>query len=110
MTRKEFIDGLHVGSEVFVRDNFSYVRLDSGMYKKVKIDGETKRSWLIGTGYLEKKYPKKTANGLFSQQDIDDFMFIDENRHGVRERLSYPFKNADKLRRIIAILDEPEEK
>ena len=70
-----------------------------------KIVGETSRSWI--TTHWGQKAPKRGPHPgwAFTEGEVDDRVYVHENRHLIADDVQR-ISDADKLRRIAAILDE----
>lgn len=104
--REQWVKDLKIGSEVWVGGFGNSVR---EKYAKKIILKETDRSWIVDPwDFKVTKYPKKTGEGLYCEDEVNDIMFLQEVRYGVGERVGR-LTDADKLRRIMAILKEDTE-
>lgn len=83
-------------------------------FVEVIIDSETSRSWVINTGrWNEIKIAKKTAHTvLLSDEDVDNQLWLDENRRRIIEQLGAYNRHTsiDLWRKIAALIDYQEVK
>lgn len=101
---------LKVGDEVWLfdtnrrvyRDNKSFTSspIYSEYFYKVKISGETKRSWIINRD----KYNKKTLDGLYTEELKEEKIWMNDNMMKIKDRISSC--TFDQLKKIKKVIEE----
>lgn len=99
MTQKQ----INIGDEFWVFDNTQEFRQGGNVYKKVKVIGETRMSWLITPEFAPVKIPKRDPKALMTDVEKEQHRWVRENVHLVTAKITrnIPY---DDLRRIAAIV------
>lgn len=97
---------MKVGDEIWMFDENRRVYkkgnnhpIFSEHFFKIKIDGETSKSWLIGG----KKFSKKNPVGIYTYEQKEDKIWDRENRHEIIEKIR--FCSINELKQIYSIVN-----
>lgn len=64
-------------------------------YRRVEVTGETTRSWIIGRGYGERKIPKKTLRGIFSNEGVDRRILMAKHAYKLIRHIDFFLKQEE---------------
>jgi hypothetical protein len=103
---------MKVGDRVFMFNPNRRIYAEGGkgrpIYREhfygVEITGETSRSWLVGPKWSPTKINKKTLEGIYTVEQVEEKCWIAENRSELSRRI-HSCNDYRKLKQIAEILE-----